>query len=525
MKYFFSLICLVLSLCSWAQTIEVQGHQSGLWDADTVLVKGQVKVRDSLSIAPGTVVLFDDFVGIDIVGGASFIAQGTADEPILFTVADTTGFSIYNSGKGGWNGLFVDKAGKVRLDYCKLQFGKAADTLDQHGGAMNILQTSDVEITHSTFFCNFSREHGGAINAEGSSIRFSNCAINDNKVYTSDPLYYMYGGGARFLKCDIVMTDMEFLNNYGPSCIGGAMSLDSCSILLDRAVFAHNIGINGGGFYMMRCNDKACRVSNLLIHDNFSGHFGGGMAFADASPEVYNVTVTRNFSEGVNCNGVFYYQHSSPVLVNCIVSGNYPEHPQGDTIQQWIWTFDDYAPEFHNCLFEDGLKQFTGADYIHVAEDIMDLDPGFVDPEHEDFHLSEDSPCRDAGSLQTPDYILASLDLDHMPRVSNQRVDLGPYEYSGANVGETALEASSVELLGNPLNAQSQLRLDLHEAGEVVVRFISLLGQSTAMRSFGRREAGTSMLDLGDMIARLDHGVYLLEVRVNEKNYLLKSLK
>ena len=518
---------LVAMLSARAQTIEVQGNQTGVWAADTIRVIGDVNVVDSLVINSGTVVLFDGFYGITVFNGASLLARGEANDSIVFTVADTTGFSVYNTGDGGWDGLHLQKAGRVMMEYCLLQYGKAADTLDSSGGAINIIQSNDVEIKNTTFYCNFAREHGGAIHAVDSKVRFEGCAINYNKVYTKDNLFYMYGGGARFLKCDVVMTDMEFLHNDGEITIGGAMCMDSCSVTLDRAVFAYNHGLNGAGFYLLRCNDKECRLSNLLIHDNFSSHFGGGMAFADASPEVYNVTVTRNVSDGVDCTGIFYYMESSPKLYNCIVSGNYLDTftPVGDTIQQWIWTYNDYGPEFYNCLFENGLAQFTGAQYILAYKDVIDDDPRFVDPEHGNFRLMDDSPCRDAGYAQSPSWLLASVDLDGLPRLANGRIDIGPYEYSPAAVEEAYAYGHDAMLVGNPLGHFSKLIVQHNGTGDIVVRVVSLLGHSIVANTFGGRETGRVELDLGDMVAGLARGPYLLEVITDEKTFTIKAIK
>lgn len=75
-----------------AQTIEVSGEQSGIWEADTVIVKGDVTVLPGtvLFIEEGTRVIFDDYYGIVVNGGIE--AVGTETDSIYFTVADTTGF-------------------------------------------------------------------------------------------------------------------------------------------------------------------------------------------------------------------------------------------------------------------------------------------------------------------------------------------------------------------------------------------------------------------------------------------------
>ena len=520
-------LLLLCNLLANAQTIYVEGAQAGVWDADTVRVVGDVHVKDSLCILPGTVVLFEKFYGIMVAKDASFFAQGTKDDSIVFTVADTTGFYIYNSGLGGWNGLQLKHAGKVRLDYCLLEYGKAADTLDRFGGALNINRCEDVEITNSTLRCNFSREFGGAVFARDSKLIFADCRINENKVYTSDGTYAMYGGGACFQKCNLEMTGMEFDANYGPFCIGGALSLDSCEVMLDRSVFTNNIGLNGGGLYIMRCNDKRCRLSNLLFDDNYSGHFAGGLAFADASPEVYNVLVTNNNSEGVSCNGVFFYQYSSPKLTNCIIYGNYPapESLHLDSIQMWLWTFEGYAPEFRNCLIEGDRRYITGFDYIKVYENNVFKDPLFVDAEHHDFRLSEDSPCRDSGCGETPSYITHGLDLAGMPRELNSRIDIGPYEYSGAFVPQRSTVPAFAQLTGNPLGGHSQLELDLDRASRVSVTFYSMTGQFIVHKVFDSCVTGRNLLSIGDLVKGLASGVYLIEVANEQQVCTLKAVK
>lgn len=521
------LVLLLIMVCAVAkgQTIDVSGPQTGVWDADTIRVTGDVEVVDSLLIAPGTLVLFEKFYGILVKNGASLKAMGTPDDSIVFTVADTTGFHIYNDGFGGWNGFQFVKAGKVVMDYCLLQYGKAADTLDRFGGAMYFWGCNDVEIGHTVLRCNFSREMGGAVFAKESKLRFFDCCMNENKVYTNDGTYAMYGGGACFQKCDVEMKSMEFRANYAPTCIGGAMSLDSCSVRIDRSAFINNIGLNGGGLYLMRSNDWECCFSNLLFDDNFSGHFGGGFAVSDSSPLIYNVLVTNNESEGVSCNGIFFYLNSSPVLTNCIVYGNYPpEYLVGmDTTQMWVWTTDGFSPEFRNCLVEGGLRYIHSGDAINVFENIIDADPLFVDAEHHDFRLSEESPCRDAGNEKTPSFITEGFDLVGLPRVLNDRIDLGPYEYSGASVHQQKPSPSLARLMGNPLHEQSYIELNLDKEGEVIVTVYSMAGVRVASKVASME--GPVRIGIGDLVAPLSPGFYLIEVAVEDKIFALKAVK
>lgn len=517
---------LFASLMTQAQTLVVSGPQTGVWDADTVRVVGDVTVVDSLSIVrPGALVLFDRFFKVTVANGASFVAQGAENDSIRFTVADTTGISVYNSPKGGWNGFHLDKAGKVRFDYCVLEYAKASDTTDMSGGAMNIYYCDDVEILHSTLRCNGARENGGAVNALNSHVVMTDCHVDDNWMFTDDNLYFRYGGALRFLKCDVELRLMEFLRNQGEGCIGGALSLDSCTVVLDRAVFANNVGVNGAGLYMMRSNHLEGRLSNLVFDSNTSRHFGGGLAFSDTSPEVYNILVTNNVSEGVTCTGIFFYQYSSPKLTNCIIYGNYPrlEAIQSDTIQMWLWTFDDYAPEFRNCLIQNGTRHITNADYIKVFDDIVTTDPLFVDAEHHDFHLSEESPCRDAGNTDVPDDLAEGFDLGWTTRVSNGRIDIGPYEYSAASLPFQFEFAKNARIVGNPLNAKSRIVFDREMSGDLAVTLYSLAGRQVAQQVFSLGKS--TSLEIGSLVERLTPGVYLIEVTSDAGSFTLKAVR
>ena len=526
MKKVILTVLLVIALIAvQAQTFQVSGKQSGVWEADTVLVTGDVDVMGSLEVRPGTMVLFTDFFSISVADGAEFSALGSADDSIVFTVVDTTGFSNEYTGRGGWNGFQINR-GRARFDYCVLQFGKAINGRDKEGGAMNI-QKGDVEIAHSTLRYNYSCDRGGAIHAQDADIVMRSCHVNHNVVYSEVGAYAMYGGGLSLLKCHVDMCDMEFRGNYAPTCIGGALSLDSCKVDLHNAVFADNIGLNGGGMYIMRNNHTVSTLYNLAFYNNSSGHFAGGLAFSDSSPYVYNLLVTNNSSEGVNCNGVFFFNHSQPKMNNCIVYGNYPQPEQSyliDTVQMWVWTTDEYVPEFRNCLIEGGLEHITSGENIVVFEDVIDADPMFMDASNNDFRLQEGSPCRDAGNEFVPFDLMEGTDLGGLRRVSNQRIDLGPYEYSAASVPQYETGKAFAWLLGMPLNADSRLVTDLSHSQKVTVKVCSLTGRIVSEMVY-EANAGIQERKLDDAVARLVPGLYVIEVIAEEGVCAIKTVR
>jgi len=515
---------LFFGLFAQAQTIEVSGLQSGSWEADTILVVGDVRVEESLHIMSGTTVLFDGFYGIFVEKEAALEAVGTETDSILFTVADTTGFFRFNQGRGGWNGIHLNKASQARFDYCRLQFGKAAWDDDQDGGALRINDCNDVEISNSTLFCNFSREHGGALNAENSVVKMYGCNVSNNLTYTEiDTVYYMYGGGLRFLKCDVGMTDVVFRHNNGQTAIGGAMSIDSCSISIDRCVFEHNYGINGGGLYMIRCYDNPCSITNSLFANNISGHFGGGLAISDSSPEMSNLTVVDNTSIGVNCGGIFFYQHSSPIVRNCIVYGNLNDAPLEEPVQIWIWTYDGFVPEFHNCLIQYGFELISGYDIIEVYEDCIDEAPLFADAENENYRLTDNSPCINTGLTEDIDF--DRVDLDGNPRVWSNVVDMGAYEYASVGINENAQTQNVIRIVGNPIMASSYAEIEVNEACDWYANVYAVDGKLLVSNSLGFIQKGMSRVEIGEMFAPLSSGTYLLVLRSANQTFVAKVIK
>ena len=521
------LFCLLwVSVFAQAQTIEVSGLQSGTWDADTILVTDNVFVKESLNIMPGTTVLFDGFYRINVGNNATLNALGTVSDSILFTISDTTGFHVFNVGCGAWNGIRLDKASASKFDYCRFQYGKAAHDDDQDGGALRIFDCSDVEISHSILFCNFSREHGGALNAENSKVTINECQVNNNLVYSEiDTIYFMYGGGMRFLKCKVDITKTNFRYNIGQNAIGGALSLDSCSVFIDRCKFEYNYGINGGGLYLIRSNDWDCRLSNSLFANNCSGHFGGGLAISDSSPLIANLTVVNNHSYGVNCGGIFFYQYSPPVVWNCIVYGNTNEAPLERPVQMWAWTYDENAPEFHNCLVQFGLENICNNEVITVYENCLDDDPLFINPENENYSINSDSPCYNAGSPDTPNEILEGHDLRGNARVLDNGIDIGAYEFDLSGIGEAAQTEHFIHIIGNPVTALSYAEIECENNSNLSVKVYSIDGKLLVNKNLGQSQIGLNRIGIGEMFQSLSNGNYLLVIQTADKSFVAKVIK
>ena len=238
-----------------------------------------------------------------------------------------------------------------------------------------------------------------------------------------------------------------------------------------------------------------------------------------------NLTVVNNASIGVNCGGIFFYQYSSPVLWNCIVYGNTNDIPLEEPVQMWAWTYEECAPQFHNCLVQFGLDNISGYESIQVYENCLDEDPLFFDPDNEDFRIGSDSPCYNTGSSDTPAVVLEGHDLAGNPRVLNEGIDIGAYEVDLTGVQEHGQDKNALRIAGNPITAQSYAEIECESIGSLFAKVYSIDGKLVVDKNLGVIQKGNHRIALGDWFAPLPSGAYLIVVEAAGKTYAAKVIQ
>jgi hypothetical protein len=103
------------------------------------IINCKMPVSADIIISPGVVIAFDQNAGINIRdNSASFIAEGTADKPIIFTGLKQV--------KGYWSGIFSDNSNPLNsLKYCTVEYaggggfsGGDGNVMIYAGGALKI---------------------------------------------------------------------------------------------------------------------------------------------------------------------------------------------------------------------------------------------------------------------------------------------------------------------------------------------------------------------------------------------------
>ena len=243
----------------------------------------------------------------------------------------------------------------------------------------------------------------------------NNCTIVSNRAELA-------GGGV----CGAVLTNCVVRDNVALSNGGGASggSLFGCTItnniayqngggvtrstIEDCTISGNSAYSLGGGVIASKCT--CCEIAsnsatlsgggagglsvldNCVIRDNkaLTGN-GGGCVSSDANNCTIFGNQAADYGGGVSNEG-------SHKLVNCIVYGN-------------------SAAKGNNAI--------SGG----VTQNCCTNDPHFIRAEAGDFRLRCDSPCIDAGNNA---YVTNMVDFAGNPRIVNNKVDIGAYEFSAS---------------------------------------------------------------------------------------------
>lgn len=422
------LLLVVSSFKSHAGSIEVSGLVSGVWNVDTVKVVGDISLRESetLVIAPGVKVLFFGSWFFEVNG--SLKALGTVSQPVVFTVADTTGFSNDTIAAGGWNHIRIENINPVVdsiiFDHCHFSYGKAvtADSLYGYGGALCIRNAGRVAVRNSVFYSNYAFYNGGALYLENASIVVANNHFEENSC-GKDFAFYGYGGAICSFNGEPLIKGNVFYRNSSGS-LGGGLCVMAKDGMVAHNVFNENSSLLGGGFAIVNVQAPQFAIHNNLFFQNSAGYFGSAISNNNSSPLYVNNTIVDNHGQGAG--GGFYCKDSVvPVLYNNIIYGN--TQYGGQPNQVYLWDLLS-QPDFYYNNIEGGKESFYGTGgtaFSGAYENNLDVDPQFG---AFGFTPLPSSPLVNAGSPDTAGLFVPTHDLDGNARIIDDRIDIGAFE-------------------------------------------------------------------------------------------------
>jgi parallel beta-helix repeat protein len=188
-------------------------------------------------------------------------------------------------------------------------------------------------------------------------------------------------------------------DNANSDTLGGAIGCCyEAQPIIENCFISNNKAYYGGG--ISAYDSSSPTIRNCMIWGNSANEGGGLGNYYGSDVNISNCTIVDN--SAIIGGGIHSYS-SDPInkVTNCILWGN------GDDLYNCSATY--------SCIEDID----TGTGNIHD-------NPCFADVDSNNFHLSWNSPCRDAGD-PNGNYD-SQVDIDNEPRVYGQRVDIGADE-------------------------------------------------------------------------------------------------
>jgi len=319
---------------------------------------------------------------------------------------------------------------------------------------------------------------------------------------------------------------------------------------------------SGGGIYILGSRPT---ISNCVIFANSADHKGGGIIVSqDCSPIIKGCTIVGNYAGDIG-GGIAVEQHASPVISYCMFAGNFSDiHGWYLSVVEdcslvlinctmsWLpifgWTYALFCSAsdltiVNSIIYGDSPLSISfdpnnAASSITVAysniyggrnsiytndnDEVNWLDgniaddPRFVDYHGGDYHLTEGSPCIDAGTafFVWEDDTLVNMSEEEY---NGEASDMGAYEsvYSraGANNSGMPTEFRLYQNYPNPFNSTATITYGLPYQSHVSLQIYNPLGQWIGTLFEGYQHPGihTSILTANN----LPSGLYFVRLETS----------
>ncbi len=348
--------------------------------------------------------------------------NNTCDAYKVVTAADSRidGFTIK---KGSSYGIYSSDCSPTIVN-CVVRFNTSYGILLSDGADATVINT----------FINNNSSYGIWSNGSGTSINIDRCTVGPNNDY----------GLIMSMSCMVNTTDSIFSGNtyYGILAGGGSnLTVERCDIsdnngvgiLCDESIAVIQrcrIQRNASdGLQRLYASDVVLKL-NIISDNNLAGVYTGGGYHYGGNCQIIDNMIYSNDSNGIELCDSYYYDIG--IRNNTIVKNN------GYGIHR-----SNYSPEPNincNIIYDNNLGSLYGSfgnvNYNCIQGSFsggtnINQNPQFRDIDANDYHLTDDSNCIDAGD---PNFSSSTeTDIDGEARViygrDNNRVDMGADEY------------------------------------------------------------------------------------------------
>lgn len=218
-------------------------------------------------------------------------------------------------------------------------------------------------------------------------------------------------------------------NGQEPLGGGGGILTVSTSPVIARCVIRANRANTGGGIF---CAGGSPTIRSCMIVENdaFLDAFrqGGGIRLQHSDATIVNCTIANNHATD-DGGGVYITGSTSDVRIEHSIIWDNVAGISQDSDQVAVQSSNTVVVEFSDV--EGGETDVEmGSGTLTWGPGNIDSDPFFLNVAGGDFHLSNDSPCIEAGD---PAYVPPGAnptDIDNDPRLFGFAVDMGADEFA-----------------------------------------------------------------------------------------------
>ena len=378
--------------------------------ADTVNENdGLISLREAVNGASdGDMITFSS----SLTGGTIRLTSGHLKVTSAVTI---TGSNLVDS--SGKNGITISgnnssrvfytasPSGTISIDYVNITAGNAGSG----GQGSGIYNTGGLTLDH----CNFTgcsatgHSYGGGIRNMGGNVVLTNCTFSGNSTYL--------GAGLSNKTGTVTIDNCTFSGNS--TSANGAAIYNEGTLVITGTLIQGNKAVSGGGIR----NFGIMTIVNSCVSNNNASNLGGGI-WSSGSTVVRDCTIAGN--SGGQGGGIYHdsSESGSLTLYNTIVYGNTQSNSSSAAGSRDI---------FGTAMGDANLssKTISGSGNITYSASSNTI---FTKPSAGDYTLAENSPAIDAGSnvnAVMPGGSPIQADLAGNPRIVNNIVDIGAYEY------------------------------------------------------------------------------------------------
>lgn len=462
---------------------------------------GDYYIMGDLEVADGTELVINSGVNLYFCGNFSINVNGSLQmlgkysEPVILTTADTTSFygqQLYNY--GGWEHIFLNQSENCVFEHVEFSYSKVNNRLEAYFTEESV------------------NDFGGFIYSFESAPEIRNCSFRKTLSLT-------FGGAIAFY--NQTGKDPIVENSYFSNCVS--------------AVYQHtnSVGGEGGAIFAYNSNPKIAGnlfINNATVLSGIGGGYpkGGAIALAASRAEIINNTILYNYS--TNGGGIILLDASDELtdnicgFYNNIIRNNQTE--SGSHGEQVYIAGNTEQIGFYNNNIQSGQSGFfisNSGGFQGIYTDNMDTQTIFENPSENNYALSETASEIDAGYENHEALYLPNTDFAGNPRINNNRIDIGAYEYQQP-VGICDNNAEMFLVYPNPTNGkifiQAQNKSEIES-----LQVYNLNGKKILHKNFTAGEKYTADRTITFDISDKADGIYFLKIKMNKTVFTHKITK